>query len=335
METVFDTLYRPLYRHGGRVGDARVAFPQAPEPWIDLSTGVNPVPWDMETAEQSLTLPGADDLTALEAAAASMFGADPSRVAAVPGSDLALRLLPYVLGAKQVGVTGLTYGGHEEAWTNAGATVRILKHGGDPKGLEALVVVNPNNPTGTLIPPAEMMALAVRMNHQDGWLIVDEAFADASPEMSVAGEAEDRLIVLRSFGKFFGRPGLRLGFVIAAPGIVAALRRLLGEWPVSAPAIAAGRGAYADTAWQAATRARLKADAAALDHDLTQAGFSIAGGTTLFRLAARADAEECFRRLGEAGILTRPFAAAPTWLRFGLPGASDRARLQAALRTCA
>ncbi|MHB1206946.1 MAG: threonine-phosphate decarboxylase CobD [Rhodospirillaceae bacterium] len=325
--------FETLRRHGGRLAEAQALFPQAPVPWVDLSTGVNPAPWngEVEAADDS-RLPDPEAIAALEAAAAAMFGVAADHVAAVPGTELALRLLPYVTGARNVGIVSPTYGSHEQAWVAVARVVRRLSHEErDMAGLDAVVRGNPNNPDGAVMGQADMLALAGRMEQQNRWLIVDEAFADATPGGSVAAHARGGLIVLRSFGKFFGRPGLRLGFVVAAPGILAGVRRLVGDWPISTQAIIVGTRAYQDRAWHAATAARLKEDAAQMDQDLKAAGLTIVGGTTLFRLAAHPKAKVCFEKLAEAGVLTRPFTDHPTWLRFGLPRAADRARVKAAL----
>lgn len=320
-----------LHRHGGRLAEARRLFPHAPAPWIDLSTGVNPVPWTGAAQGDDSRLPDPEDTAALESTAAAVFGA--AEVAAVPGTELALRLLPVVTGARRVGIVSPTYGSHERAWASAGAAVRELPRGGlDPRELDALVLGNPNNPDGAVFSRSEVLSLAERMDRQGGWLIVDEAFVDATPEISVADKVSGRLIVLRSFGKFFGRPGVRLGFVAAAPAVLARLKDLVGEWPVSTQAAIVGKAAYADLAWQRATRARLAEDAARLDADLAGAGFDVLGGTTLFRLAAYENAGGRFARLAEQGVLTRPFADRPSWLRFGLPGPEDWPRVAAALR---
>jgi cobalamin biosynthetic protein CobC len=325
-----------LHRHGGRLAQARALFPEAPEPWLDLSTGVNPVPWAGEGAADDSRLPDPEAVAALEAAAAAMFGVAADHVAAVPGTELALRLLPSVTGAKNVGIVSPTYGSHEQAWAAVSRVVRRLNHGEqDMAGLDAVVRGNPNNPDGAVMARVDMRALATRMEQQNRWLIVDEAFADATPDVSIAADAGGRLIVLRSFGKFFGRPGLRLGFVVAAPSVLAGLRRLVGDWPVSAQAIIVGTRAYQDRAWHTATAVRLKEDAAHMDQDLNEAGFTIAGGTALFRLAVHPEAKARFERLAALGVLTRPFADYPAWLRFGLPRSEDRARLKLALASCA
>ncbi len=187
--------------------------------------------------------------------------------------------------------------------------------------LDAAVVVNPNNPDGRITPRAELLELQRRLARRGGVLIVDEAFADfGGAAESLAPVLPAGAVVLRSFGKSFGLAGLRLGFAIASPDIVRSLRAALGEWPVSGPAIAIGTKALADLAWTDAMSERLGQEAARLDALLQSAGWRVVGGTRLFRLAARTDARAAFERLLTAGILARPFAGAPDWLRFGIPG---------------
>jgi cobalamin biosynthetic protein CobC len=155
--------------------------------------------------------------------------------------------------------------------------------------------------------------------------VVDEAFMDVGPpQASLAGEVmRGNVVVLRSFGKFFGLAGLRLGFAIAAPVMAARLAASLGPWAVSGPALAIGAAALGDHAWIASTRERLAAGAQRLDAVLTVAGLQVVGGTALFRLAQSPAARRLFEALGRAGILVRHFADHPEWLRFGLPGGED------------
>jgi cobalamin biosynthetic protein CobC len=315
--------------HGGRLGAARTAWPDAPTPWLDLSTGINPHPYPVPAIapETWSRLPDPQSVRALEAAAATAFGVDdPSRVAAAAGSEALIRLLPRLLPATRVAISARTYGGHADAWRAAGGEIV------DPSDAAAdlRVLVNPDNPSGRAHSPPQVLDLT------DGALLVDEAFADLDPALSVAPLAGapgfERRIVLRSFGKFYGLAGVRLGFMIAEPALVGRLRQALGDWPVSGPALAAGLAAYADTAWAVQTRLRLIEDAARLDALLRRAGFEIAGGTTLFRLARAADAPRRFDVLAQAGILTRPFPWDETLIRFGLPGPqADWLRLADAL----
>ena len=100
------------------------------------------------------------------------------------------------------------------------------------------------------------MALPTTLRPRGGLLMVDEAFMDVGPAgASLVDEvARGNIVVLRSFGKFFGLAGLRLGFALAAPEIAARLDASLGPWAVSGPAIAIGEIALADLAWAEATR---------------------------------------------------------------------------------
>ena len=313
-------------RHGGRLAAARGAFPDAPAPWLDLSTGINPRPHRARRADPAALrrLPDPEEVAALEAAAAAAFGVSPDRVAATPGTEAALRALPRVLGARSAAIVSPTYGGHAEAWRLAGARV---SHGSWDEArhsaAEAVVLVNPNNPDGAQVRGPDV---------GDRWLIVDEAFVETAPELSLAPTLSSRrTVILRSFGKFYGLPGVRLGFVIAEPGLAARIGAQFGDWPVSAEAIAAGLAAYTDDAWRERTRLRLARDAARLDALLSANGFEVLGGTSLFRLAAAPDAGRRFEALARRGVLTRPFPDQPTWLRFGLPKPKDWPRLKAAL----
>lgn len=304
-----------LLHHGGRVTEAARTYGGDPAEWLDLSTGLNPLPWSGVVAPIDWSaLPDPDALAALEAAAARHFGAAPELVCAVPGSETALRLLAGLLALPGRALTP-AYRTHAEAF----ATSRPITFAQAPQGPEAVVLANPNNPDGLLRPPAAVLDWHDAIAAGGGWLIVDEAFADCHPEMSVAahvGSAES-LIVLRSFGKFFGLAGLRLGFVIAPPALAAPLRALLGSWPLHAAALAMGTATYADAAWIERTRAELPHRAAALDAVLASHGFAPQGACPLFRYIT--EAPGLFERLTRARILTRPFADHPDTLRLGVP----------------
>ena len=268
-------------------------------------------------------LPEPGALAALEQAARAAFGVPAGReVVAVPGTDLAMRLLARLIPARRVAVVRPGYAGHAAAWPGmAGVSA------GEARTVAAdlIVLANPNNPDGHWFDRAALLAMAER-----AMLIVDEAFADAEPQASVADIESERLIVLRSFGKFYGLPGLRLGFVIAPHGVATDLRALLGDWPVSTAAIAIGTAAYADRSWQAAQRRRIAEAGAQLDAALGR--IPVIGGTSLFRLVEVADAHRLFRHLASRAILARPFADRQDRLRLGLPrDAAAAARLAAAI----
>ena len=319
-----------LTHHGGRIDAAKALFPDVLTPWLDMSTGINPVAW---TPTERLTvdaapLPDRSALTRLEALAAAHFGVPAERVAAVPGSEMALRLLPLLGVPQPIVVVRPSYGTHG-AVASARVDQSVLDDWAGRAG--SLLIANPNNPDGVHRSPEQLARLAAAQTRAGGWLVLDEAFADAMPGTGFDGG--DQVVVLRSFGKFFGLAGVRLGFVMAAPEILTRLRDLLGDWPVSAHAIAWGSAAYADRAWIAATRIALVERAAALDAVLTRHGLIARGACPLFRMVETPEAAVIFRRLAAAGILVRPFADAPERLRFGVPAAaSDLERLDEALR---
>ena len=314
--------FERLFQHGGDINSARVAFPDAPAPWIDLSTGVNPVPYPTSAvADHDWTrLPSPADVAALQAVAAARYGARQSEVVVAPGTQALIQWLPRLFPAASVSIPGPVYSGHESAWRAAGATVR------DDIKAAHIVIVNPNNPDGRRWPQAQLSEFAARAAHDGGLLVVDEAFAEFDQE-TFAREVPPATVVLRSFGKAYGLAGLRLGFAVAQAPLALRLREALGSWAVSGPALTLGRQALADMAWFTRTRARLAADVAWLDVGLIEAGFDVCGGTLLFRLARRADADRAFSALCARGVLTRPFRADPTRLRFGLPAPGDRARV--------
>jgi cobalamin biosynthetic protein CobC len=319
--------------HGGRLGAARAAYSHAPQPWIDLSTGINPKSYPAPRARGATLnrLPDTAELSRLEAVAAAAFGVgDPQRVVATGGTEPALRLLPYVLGQRVAVVAGPTYGSHADGWERAGVPSRVVPDSQLEDSIAdqaALVVVNPNNPDGRIIGRDRLRHLHDAAGARGGVLVVDEAFAEVTPESSVADIAgsneAQHLVVLRSFGKFYGLAGLRLGFVVGAPRLMGLIRSVIGDWPVSVDALVAGLAAYADREWAERTRVQLARSARRLDGLLSRHGFEVVGGTSLYRLVRADDAPVRFERLAAAGILTRPFQHDRSLLRFGLPGSAD------------
>jgi cobalamin biosynthesis protein CobC len=323
--------------HGGNLAAARLRFPEAPSPWLDLSTGINPLAYEVgEISPEAWTrLPEPDAIAALETAAAGAYGvSEASAVVAAPGAQALIQLLPRLLPARRVAISGPTYAEHEACWRAAGAEVQVLEALDRIDEADIAVVVNPNNPDGRLLPRRTLIALAGSLARKGGTLIVDEAFMDAEPlAHSLVPVLPPRTVLLRSFGKLYGLAGLRLGFAVAAPELAPLIRQAVGPWAASGAAIEIGCRAFADPSWRQATIARLRQDAARLDGMISRAGLETLGGTPLFRLAGSPDAAAWFERLGRAGILVRPFPTHPHRLRFGLPGReADWRRLAEAMR---
>lgn len=328
----------PGLPHGGQRTAARRQFPGAPEPFIDLSTGINPIPYPLPALAPDLwhRLPEPETLLDLQHAAAAAYRVpDPAMIVAAPGTQILISLLPHLLRHDTATILAPTYGEHRAAWHNAGAKTQEVTALGALPNTGAVILCNPNNPDGRRLNPATLRALANTLAQRDGTLIVDEAFADFDPALSLAPALpHPALIVLRSFGKAYGLAGLRLGFALTAPALAHRLRTALGPWAASGPAAAIGTLALTDEPWRLEAAARLARDASRLDTLLETAGLKIRGGTTLFRLAASPSAPAVFNRLGAAGILVRRFEADPTWLRFGLPPDQPAwDRLEKALRT--
>ena len=235
--------------HGGDLGALRLAFPDAPDPWLDLSTGINPVPYPVPPVEASAwtRLPEAAEVQALRAAAAAAYGApDAAHVVPAPGTQILIETLPRLLAPTRVAVLGPTYAEHAAAWARAGHTVAEIAELAEAGEARVVVVVDPNNPDGRTHPLAARRALAGALGARGGLLVADEAFADLEPGHSLCPHAAPGLVVLRSFGKTYGLAGLRLGFAVADPGTAARIAAALGPWAVSGPALAIGTAALSD-----------------------------------------------------------------------------------------
>ena len=291
--------------HGGDLGHARAAFGEPEGGWIDLSTGVNPWPWPAPplSSDALRRLPSEEGLTALSAAAARAFGA--RRALSVPGAQAAILHLPFCAPPGDVAIVSPTYNEHAPAWEAAGRRVRRVA---EPEPAGVLVVANPNNPDGRSWRPEALLAVDC------GLLVVDESFVDPTPELSLA--AHRHVVVLRSFGKFYGLPGLRLGFALGPADLLDRLEARLGPWPVSGPALEIGTRAYRDEAWAAETRIRLRQAAARLDEALAARGYELLGGTPLFRFVA---GEGGAARFARQGLWVRSFPDMPRRFRIGLP----------------
>lgn len=315
--------------HGGDLGEVRRRHPDAPRPWIDLSTGINPVPYPVADlpADAWSRLPSREAEQVLIAAAAARYRCASGQLVAAPGTQALIQILPRLVPRSRVAIVGPTYAEHEHNWRRHGHDVAVVTRL-EAADSDVVVVVNPDNPTGRLLPTRALRGVMARL------LVVDEAFIDLLPgDASLAGDLPANTVVLRSFGKTYGLAGLRLGFAIAHETLARQLRDELGPWAVSGPALTIGAAALSDDAWLQAAANRLADDAGKLDALLVSAGFTILGGTTLFRLASHPTAHDKVEDLARGGIHVRAFGHQPTWLRFGLPkGDEEFRRLSAALQ---
>lgn len=323
---------RPL--HGGDLTAASAAFGEPGDGWLDLSTGINPIPYPIDST-LSLNwghLPTKAEQFGLINAARNYYGVPPSAyVAASPGTQSIIQWLPKLRANSTVHIVGPTYNEHAHCWRLGGHDV---KESSDFEDADVIVLVNPNNPTGRTFNPDKLALMAEYQASKDGWLIVDESFADVVPRASAIEHAGiPGLIILKSVGKFFGLAGARLGFIIGDLNVISEVESALGPWAVSGPSIAVGAHVLSDFDWQDDTLSRLERDADRLDQLLVTSGMKVLGGTPLFRLVEVSGASTVHKKLAEKGILVRVFKDFPDRIRFGLPGKeADWQRLQVALQ---
>lgn len=324
-----------MLEHGGRLREAAAHYDIPLADWLDLSTGINPEAWPVPPLPASVWHRLPENGDGLEAAAAEYFG-NPNLLP-VAGSQAAIQTLPQMLPRAVVACISPLYSEHPHAWQRAGHRLRFLQNALLPRALAAstpyVLLCNPNNPTADRHPREVTLDAAHQLKKRGGWLIVDEAFMDPTPEESLASlagtEAAPNLIVLRSLGKFFGLAGARVGFILAAPELLNRMAEALGPWSIAGPAREVARLALQDKAWQSAMRGKLEIASRRLSQMLQ--AFGEVKQTALFATLNAADTAELHEFLARRGLLTRRFDQQPL-LRFGLPAnENDWQRLASAL----
>ncbi len=301
--------------HGGGLDAAVAEFGGERGDWLDLSTGINPVPYPVGDVglEAWTALPDrAAQSRLLDAARAFWSVPEGVEIVAAPGASALIAQMPFVFAGTRVEIPAPTYNEHAAAFRACGWEVVT----GDA---DLRVVVHPNNPDGRLWDAPALPA------------VIDESFCDVTPAASHVGLASDEVVVLKSFGKFWGLAGMRLGFAICAPDMAAKLRDGLGPWAVSGPALEIGARALEDISWARSTRVRLAEDAARLNALMAASRAEVVGGTNLFGLYDVGDAAAFQDRLARAHIWTRIFPYSDRWVRLGLPTPEMWPRLEAAL----
>lgn len=332
---------KPQIEHGGGLDRAIARFGGTFGDWLDLSTGINPEHFPLPAFDAALWNRLPDDgllQRVLEGARRYYRVGENAPIVAAPGTQALIQLLPRLATPASVAVVGPTYQEHAVSFASAGWDVIECASMADiPQRARVAVVVNPNNPDGRIAARPELLALAKELGARGGFLIVDEAFADAHGELSIADEAASApMVVLKSFGKFFGLGGVRLGFMLAGAEMVQALAERLGPWAVSGPALAIAEHAFGDEAALHAFRQRIAARRRGLADVLERCGLPEIGGTALFSLVRHGRGHALHRALCERHILVRKFDYAPEWLRIGLaPDDAGLARLEHALRDIA
>ncbi len=321
-----------MLEHGGNLLQAAAKYGRPVHDWLDLSTGINPQHYPIPALPPALfqRLPAMDD--GLQAAACTYY--DAPNVLACAGSQAALQALPTLRKPCHVAMPRTMYQEHAQAWQRAGHTVQFFEQQPDSGILntaDVLLVCNPNNPTGQLYPVDQLSAWHTRLAARGGWLVVDEAFMDTTPQASLASySGQPGLWILRSLGKFFGLAGLRVGFLLGEPTLLAQVESLLGPWAIAGPSRHIAQIALEDTAWQHEMRDHLPAQSRQLFEMLKHYGFNPFGGTDLFQYVQHSVSHQLQSALAKEGVWTRSFES-PQALRFGLPPVTEWSRLEQAL----
>ncbi len=306
--------------HGGQLDRAARRYGGNREDWLDLSTGINPVAYPVEDIPGSIWQRLPDDRLLEEciAAAADYYGVpDGAGIIAGPGSQSIIQRA----GSDRRGIVWPTYGGYldacESEFDPAWKIARVPENFDE---YDTIIACHPNNPDGRLLDTDRLLNLLDNATPGQNVVIVDEAFGDVTPDESFVRFSDHPcLIVLRSFGKFFGLAGLRLGFAIGGGRELCDLCAALGSWAVAGPALFIGAKALRDGEWINDTRQRLKRDAVCLRSLLAKAGLEVVGTTDLFVLAKNDSAAQIAESLASQRVLVRSFDYDAKWLRFGLP----------------
>ncbi len=317
-----------MLEHGGKLLEAAKKYKIPLDQWMDLSTGINPHAFPIPSIDPEDWARLPQDNDGLTQAAQTYYGT--RDLLAVAGSQAAISALPRLRSkGSRIAILQPAYAEHKHAWREAGFAVTDFVAGDINQAVDqhdVVVLVNPNNPTGARFGMDECLDWHRTLQKREGWLIIDEAFMDTTPEQSLV-RSSDRpgLIVLRSLGKFFGLAGARVGFVFAHPIFLEFLGELLGPWTISGPSRTIARHALTDHYWQQKMRLQLGVNAQRLKNLLIQYSLAPSGGTDLFQWVQSGNADLIHETLARQAIWTRLFEE-PAALRFGLPGSETHWR---------
>ncbi|MDP8306405.1 MAG: threonine-phosphate decarboxylase CobD [Candidatus Chlorobium antarcticum] len=338
------------HTHGG-------ATPDSAE-MIDFSVNISPLfpplgPLVME--EKELIAYPSIDGSGIRDFYKQRFGLDSGSVLATNGAAEGIYLLPRALGLRRVLVSSPSFFEYERACRIAGAEVLVVRLSAENgfampefqalvdsmEGVDAFFAANPNNPTGTELPPAVVLALASRFPEK--WFIVDEAFIQFTadfPANSLMHEvvAFKNVVVVHSLTKFYALPGLRLGAVIAHPEVIGRLLEHKEPWTVNAIAEKVARRLAGCVEWEesvremaALERERIRSESASIER------LSLFGGAANFFLARwDGSLDRLLACLKEQGMPVRDcrnfHGLEGEWFRFAVRRPEENSRLLGALR---
>lgn len=357
-------------RHGGNIHAAARAGGRRLDQLIDFSASINPLgpsPAAFRAVRNALPhlvhYPD-PDCTELRDALAVRWRLAPDRLVIGNGSSELIQSLPRALSIRHAVIVGPTFSEYERAVSLAGGLVTYVEasraHGyrppladvaarlaaarsaGASRKVDALFLCNPNSPTGRAIGTQDLVRLVGTASDVGVWVILDETFIDYCETRSLLTRAArfPHLIILRSFTKFYGLPGLRIGYAVGAQEAIARLRAQLPPWSVNLPAQAAAVAAMQDRrhirmslAFMQRERPRLARSLGALPGVTV---YPSAANFLLLELPPSLSASDCTGTLARQGLLVRDCSAVPglndRTLRVAVRRPRDNRRLVAALR---
>ena len=321
-----------MLEHGGNLRQAAKQYGIPLEAWLDLSTGINPNQYPIPTIPNSAWqwLPETND--GLIEAACKYYGCQ--YLLPTAGTQAAIQLLPQLRPPCHVAMPKKMYQEHALAWQRNGHLVTQVEtlQTNLPQTIDILLLCNPNNPTGARYSKEQLLTWHQQLVSRSGWLIIDEAFIDATPEESLSSLTQlSGLFVLRSLGKFFALAGARVGFLLGEKSILTRAEELLGPWPISGASRYIAKHALENHAWQNATRKTLRDNSQQLTSLLQQYGLTPCGGTDLFQYISHPNANAIHHALAKRGVWVRLFKDKSA-LRFGLPVNNQWNKLEKALK---
>jgi len=333
--------------HGGQLQKVAKQFNIAPENWLDLSTGIAPFSYPIPAIPEQLYQALPQSSHDLVTAAKRYYAANSLLV--TNGSQAIIKLLPTLWREQNQYSTTVYlpeqgYKEHALAWQTAGFTPcwyqDELPELTEIADNSVLVIINPNNPTGQLYQQTMLINYQAKLAKCGGLLVIDEAFIDVikpCQSMTSVISNDKNTLILRSFGKFFGLAGIRIGFLIAEETWLAKFSEHLGPWQVNGPAQFIAQKALLDKNWQEKQQRKLKALTvrlrATLAENLPYELITKILGTDLFQTVyfkTGVDVEHYYIALCQQGVYVR-LTDDKHALRFGLAKEEQLERLAKAL----
>ena len=311
-----------IREHGGDIDNAIKKYGGNKDNWIDLSTGINPhyYPYKLINIRELQNLPCKNDIDNLNKLAKKYFQTT-ACVRAVSGAQGGINILPFLFPNKTVSILSPTYNEYQNVFSNSLKKIINVKNLSELKKSQIAIICNPNNPDGKLYSNEDLLKISKNVEY----LIIDESFMDQYPRKSLSHKLDDQtnILILRSFGKFFGLAGIRLGFLISNKEIDKKIQFLVGTWPISNVAINVASKALIDDVWIMNTISFLKEGSYFLDCLASEISWKVVGGTNLYRLYETPNADDAQYKLANFKIWSRRFTYSKKWIRLGIPKKKD------------